>query len=142
MKIKKLLSFVLLSLFLFSSCKSENKNVTMEKLMNKTFISFDNGKISFSLNNGIDPKVNVRYPDFCYDKSSGLIVDKDGKVFKKLNKENAKIEAFNPKIENKNGKNYINTDSKSYPNDRFLVKDEFTIKDTLLNIEYIDTKSK
>lgn len=142
MKTKKLLSFVLMSLFLFSSCKSENKNVSMEKLMNKQFISFDNGSISFSLNNGADPKVNIRYPDFCWNKSSGLLIDKDGKVFKKLNKENAKLEAFNPKIENKNGKNYINTDSKAYPNDRFLLKDEFTIKDTVLNIEYIDTKSK
>ena len=39
-------------------------------------------------------------------------------------------------------KKYINADSKFYPNDRFELKDEFTILDTLLGIEYVDIVNK
>ena len=87
-------------------------------------------------------KVNIKYPDYCWNKNSGVIVDKNGEVFKKLNREEAFFEAFILKIEVRNGKKYINSDSKFYPNYRFEIKDEFTILDTLLGIEYVDNLSK
>lgn len=87
-------------------------------------------------------KVNIKYPDYCWNKNSGFIVDKNGEVFKKLNREEAFFEAFILKIEVRNGKKYINSDSKFYPNYRFEIKDEFTILDTLLGIEYVDNLSK
>ena len=87
-------------------------------------------------------KVNIKFPDYCWNKNSGVIVDKNGEVFKKPNREEAFFEAFNLKIEVRNGKKYINSDSKFFPNYRFEIKDEFTILDTLLGIEYVDNLSK
>lgn len=110
-KFFKILSFCLCTLFIFSSCKSSS-NVGVEKLKNKVFSANDNGSIVFPMD-----KVNIKYPDYCWNKYSGVIVDK-------------------------NGKKYINADSKFYPNDRFELKDEFTILDTLLGIEYVDIVNK
>lgn len=135
-KFFKILSFCLCTLFIFSSCKSSS-NVGVEKLKNKVFSANDNGSIGFPMD-----KVNIKYPDYCWNKYSGVIVDKNGKVFKKPSKDESFFEAFNPKIEVKNGKKYINADSKFYPNDRFELKDEFTILDTLLGIEYVDIVNK
>lgn len=135
-KIFKISSFCLCALFIFSACKS-NSNVRVEKLKNKVFSANDNGHVVFHMD-----KVNIKYPDYCWNKDSGVIVDKDGKVFKKPNKDEAFFEAFNPKIEVKNGKKYINADSEFYPNNRFELKDEFTILDTLLGIEYVDNVNK
>lgn len=39
-------------------------------------------------------KVNIKYPDYCWNKNSGVIVDKNGEVFKKPNREEAFFEAF------------------------------------------------
>ena len=119
----KILIFNFCFLILFSSCKSSN--ISIEKFRNKVFLANDNGRIVFHMD-----KVNIKYPDYCWNKNSGVIVDKNGEVFKKL------------KIEVRNGKKYINSDSKFYPNYRFEIKDEFTILDTLLGIEYVDNLSK
>lgn len=138
----KILSLMFLSFFILCSCKKVDKKMDINEVLNKTFTSFDNGEIKFSLNNGVDPMITLKLPNFCWNKDSGLIVDTNGKVFKKLNKDDAKLEAFKPKIEIKKGKKYINCDSKFFPNDRFELKDKYTITDTLLNIEYTDKKGK
>ncbi|WP_029949119.1 hypothetical protein [Parvimonas micra] len=130
-----LATFSFCFLILFSSCKSSN--VSIEKFRNKVFLANDNGRIVFHMD-----KINIKYPDYCWNKNSGVIVDKNGEVFKKPNREEAFFEAFNLKIEVRNGKKYINSDSKFYPNYRFEIKDEFTILDTLLGIEYVDNLSK
>ena len=132
-KIKRFFKILILNfcfLILFSSCKSSNINI--EKFRNKVFLANDNGRIVFHMD-----KVNIKYPDYCWNKNLGVIVDKNGEVFKKPNREEAFFEAFNLKIEVRNGKKYINSDSKFYPNYRFEIKDEFTILDTLLGIEYV-----
>ncbi|MCI5997791.1 MAG: hypothetical protein MRZ16_06185 [Parvimonas sp.] len=143
---KKILKFFSLTLFLLiflSACKSADKNnVSVEKLVNKQFETPDRGYVYFGFKNGSDLMVRIKYPDYCWNKNSGTIVDKEGNVFKKLDKDSAFEEAFFPKIEVKNGKKYINADSKFYPNDRFELRDEFTILDTLLGIEYVDIKGK
>lgn len=96
-----LATFSFCFLILFSSCKSSN--ISIEKFRNKVFLANDNGRIVFHMD-----KINIKYPDYCWNKNSGVIVDKNGEVFKKPNREEAFFEAFNLKIEVRNGKKYIN----------------------------------
>lgn len=139
----KFFSLSLVLLIFLSACGSGSKdNVSIEKFINKNFETYDRGYVRFGIKNGSDLFINIKYPDYCWNKNSGTIVDKNGKVFRKLDKDSAFEEAFHPKLEIKNGKKYINSDSKFYPNDRFELKDDFTIIDTLLGIEYVDNNGK
>lgn len=137
--IKNFLIFLFL-IMLFSSCKSSN--ISIENLMYKKFYARDNGRIYLDLFEGVTPSIHIKLPDYCWNKQSGIIVNSEGKLFKKVDKSLAKIDNFNPKIEMKNGKYYLNCNSEFFDNFRFQVIDEFTILDTLLDIKYVDTLGK
>ena len=66
----KILIFNFCFLILFSSCKSSK--VSIDKFRNKVFLANDNGRIVFHMD-----KVNIKYPDYCWNKNSGVIVDKN-----------------------------------------------------------------
>lgn len=141
---KKLLFCMSVSAMFLCSCSNSNVNSEKisKKFFEKSFYSRDNGYIFTGMENGITEKITIQLPDYCWDKQSGVIIDKNGKVFEKPDRRYSNFTVLNPKFEKKDGKIFINSDSKFFENYRFELKDEFTIVDTLLNIEYTDNLGK
>lgn len=138
-KIFKLL-FISVLILNLSSCK--NSNLKIENILGKNFEARDNGYIS--INNLVSDitNIDIKYPDYCLDKQSGVIVDTNGNIFKKPDYDYFSLKGFNLKLEVKNGKTFINSESMFYENNRFELIDEFTILDTLLDIKYVDNEGK
>lgn len=131
------LSFIVFSL---SSCKISNYN--LKDFSSRRFETRDNGYINFQKSENDILHIFVKYPDYCFNKQSGVIIDKNGKVFKKPDINYSSIDSSNLKLEIKDGRTFINSESQYFNNFRYQIVDENTIIDTLLDIKYEDYQSK
>lgn len=141
MKKYKLLIY-LFCIIIFSSC---NQDLKIYNFDDKSFNCLDSGSILFKKDVDKKYKVYIKFPMYFYEGKGDITIYKvNGERFDKIKKDYKKrldfdIIGIDAKIVKKDGKFYINAKDK-FPNFRFQLKDKFTIIDTEINTEYLNSE--
>lgn len=139
---KKYKLLIYLFILIFVSC---SKDLKIDNFNDKSFNCLDSGSILFKKNIDGNYKVYIKFPMYFYKGKGDIIIYKvNGERFYKIKKDYNKRLDFDiigddAKIVKKDGKFYINAKDK-FPNFRFQLKDKFTIIDTEINTEYLNSE--